>query len=135
MAMKQLTTAGCSCKCGCAAQLIGEHTDALCRSCAASNGMAIVALAESPSTGYIWRSEELPSGVTILSDHYLVADPARERIGGVGRHLFILTGPAGSSAEVTWQLGRPWMKESWEWLVTEVSFGDHSLPEQRRAAA
>ena len=125
--MNELSANGCGCGCGCTSQQIGQHTNALCQRCAADDGRAIVMLTESPSTGYVWRTEELPAGVSIIADHYLVADPDRRAVGGTGRHLFVLAGAPGDSVEITWRLGRPWMAEPLEWLVTEVTFGAHSL--------
>lgn len=131
--MSQASSSACGCCCGCSVQIVGEHYGTLCASCTARAGTALVSLAESPSTGYRWRLSDLPDGVQQIADTYLVADPDRKRIGGTGRHLFALTGPAGGTQQISFCLGRPWLREPDEWLVLDVLFEEHV--DRRRSAA
>jgi predicted secreted protein len=81
------------------ADLPGEH--------ALGVGDELVArLDENRTTGYRWRADDLPAGVTLVDDGFEAPSPGRPGQGGV--HTFRLRPTVPGDHRVTLALGRSW---------------------------
>jgi inhibitor of cysteine peptidase len=67
----------------------------------------VVALPETPGSGYVWEVEELPAGGTVVEDRRDA--PERSGIGGATTRVFVLDAPG--PGRVALRRVRPWLGE------------------------
>jgi len=66
----------------------------------------VVRLEENRTTGYRWRADDLPDGVTLVDDAFEAQPPGRPGQGGV--HTFRMRPTAPGDHRVRLALGRSW---------------------------
>jgi predicted secreted protein len=84
----------------------------------AAGDRVVIALPETPGTGFTWTVETLPPGVEVVGERY--EEPPGAGIGGSSRHVFVLSAP-GAAGSVRLRHGRPWTGEAGEAERYEVS--------------